>query len=292
MSPRTQALFLSLFLIAGLGRWYSVRPGEFTIFSPGPTVNLLGTYDGQQILNVKGHKVYRDDGQLRLVTIRTSRPEDRVGLFRAVQGWVNPDVDVYPYDGIYRPDDTNDSTREQSVQQMTNSQDAATAAALTELGIDYETDVEVADVPAGPSQGKLRKGDVLLSIDGVRTTGSEKLVETIKAKKPGSQVEVVVRRGDRELSHTITTAPVGESGDEAKQSRIGVSIQQGFDFPLDVKVTLDEAIGGPSAGMMFALSIIDILTPGSMMDGKKGNGRMLAQQYLLKTRFITGSLTT
>jgi PDZ domain-containing protein len=232
-------------------------------------VNLLGKFEGKQILDVTGHAVHRDDGELRLVTIRTSRPEDRVGLFRAIQGWANPEVDVYPYDGIYAPDDTNESTKEQSAQQMTSSQDAATAAALTELGIDYDTRVAIADVAeGGPSDGTLRTGDVILSAAGQSADSLVDVVETIKAKEPGSQVEVVVRRGERQLTRTLTTAPVGESGEEAKQSRIGVSIQQTFDFPFDVKVTLDEAIGGPSAGMMFALSIIDVLTPGSMTGGR------------------------
>lgn len=269
MSPRTQALLISLALIVGLGGWYSSRPGEFALFSPGPTVNLLGKYDGEQIVQVEGRKSFRDDGALRLVTIRTSRPEDRVGLFRAMQGWANPEVAVYPYRGIYRPTDTNESTREQSAQAMTSSQDAAVAAALGELGIDYDTAVGVAGIsPEGPSDGVLREGDRIVSVAGTPASDTQAVVRTVQEKTPGTTVDVVVRRGDREVTRKVTTAPLGDSGAEAEQSRIGVTIQQVFDFPFDVEVALDETIGGPSAGMMFALSIIDVLTPGSLTGGK------------------------
>lgn len=269
MSERTQALLISLALIVSLGGWYSSTPGEFALFSPGPTVNLLGQYDDKQIIDVSGHKAYRDKGELRLVTIRTSRAEDRVGLFRALQAWADPDIAVYPYSGIYQPADTNESTQAESAQAMTSSQDAATAAALDELDIDYATGVGIVSVTkAGPSDGVLRAGDRILAVDGTRMSGTDEVVKTIKAKAPGSQVQVQVRRGKQEISRTLTTEALGKSGDEARQSRIGVTIRQVFDFPFDIKVNLDETIGGPSAGMMFALSIIDVLTPGSMTGGK------------------------
>lgn len=269
MSQRTQALVISLALLIGLVGWYSSRPGEFALFSPGPTVNLLGTYDGKQIIAIDGRKTYRDDGELRLVTIRTTRPEDRVGLVRALQAWADPDVDVYPYRGIYDPEDTNDSTREQSAQQMTSSQNAAVAAALTQLGIDYRTQVGITTVdPTGPSDGVLRPGDRLVSVAGAPARSTRQVVQRIKGLAPGTEVELVITRGERRLTRTVTTAPSTTTGPGAKQSRIGVGIEPTFDFPLEVTINLDEAIGGPSAGMMFALSIVDLLTPGSLTGGR------------------------
>ena len=280
MKPRTQALVLSLVLLAGSLAWFGSRPGAFAMFMPGPTVNLLGNSGKKPLLEITGHKTYRDKGELRLVTISTTRAEDRVGLIRALEGWIDPDVDVYPYRGIYQPTDTNKSTRQESVQQMTSSQDAAVGAALTELGTPFEQYVDIAGVAKdGPSAKVLKKGDRVVGVNDVKTTNLASVVDTIRQLKPGTSVTLTVLRGGERTSHEITTAPAAPTGPDAQKSRIGVTISTRFDFPYKVKLRLDEAIGGPSAGLMFALSIIDVLTPGSLTGGKSiaGTGEITVE---------------
>ncbi len=268
MKPRTQALILCVGLLLVFGGWASSRQGAFTLFSPGPTVNILGKSGGKPIVQIVGHKSFRDKGQLRLVTISSTRAEDRVGLIRALQGWLDPDVDVYPYNGIYRPTDTNDSTKAQSAQQMASSKDEAVAAALTELGIKFKRYVEIAAVTkGGPSDGMLKAGDRILSVNGSTAEQLSDVIDGILNLKPGSPVQVEVLRSGKTIKHTVITQPAGTSGPAAKQSRIGVSIAPKFDFPFEVKVNINDAIGGPSAGTMFALSIVDVLTPGSLTGG-------------------------
>lgn len=269
MSARTQALLLSLALLVGLGSWYAARPGEFAIFSPGPTVNLLGESHGEPVVSIKGRQSYRDDGKLLLVTIQTTRAEDRVGLWRAIQGWIDPHVDVYPYSGVYQPSDTNQSTRQQSAEQMTSSKDAATAAALTELGIGFRDHVQVKGVTkGGPSDGLVEVDDRVARVNGTAVNGPDSVVEAVRKLKPGTMVTLGLVRDGKPVSVKVATVAVGKTGAEAKQSRVGITIGGKFDFPFQVKVSLDEAIGGPSAGLMFALTIVDLLTPGSMTDGK------------------------
>lgn len=269
MLPRTQAFLISLALIVGLGGWFTTRPGDFSLFSPGPTVDLLASEGGEPIIDIEGRKTYRDDGELRLVTIRTTRPEDKVGLWRAIQGWLDPDVDVYPYAGLYNEQDTNESNREALAQQMTSSQDAALAAALTELGIEFGQHVEVMGVKeGGPSDGVLKQGDRVVSVQGKPVNSTSAMVEQIQGIEPGTEVEIVVRRGGAERTFTVTTAPAGPEGEDARKSIVGVTIGEEFDFPVDLEVGISDAIGGPSAGMMFALTIVDVLTPGSLTGGK------------------------
>jgi len=266
MSRRTVAALVALVLVVGLGAVAWRKPVPYVTFRPGPTVNVLGDYDDKDIITVSGRTAYQDDGALRLVTVIPSGPEQKVSLPELVRAWVDPDVAVYPYGAIYRTQDTRQTVREQSSVEMASSQDSAVAAALGALDIPYTTAVKIAQVEeGGPADGKLEAGDVVLDVNGTEITSAEQLTGLIRPLPIGSQVKVSVRRDGREREVTMrtTSSPV-----DKKASAVRVSIAPGFEFPFDVDLNLDENIGGPSAGLMFALGIYDTLTPGSMTDGK------------------------
>jgi Lon-like protease len=266
MSRRTVAGLLALGLLVALGIVAARTPVDYVTFRPGPTMNVLGKYAGKTIVTVSGHEAYRDDGALRMVTVYPSGPDDNISLLNLVYGWVDPDIAVLPKDAVYEPDETDDSAHEESAVEMSSSQDNATAAALSALGVAYRTEVEVADVAKdGAAVGKLKKGDVLLAVNGASTPDPEKLVDLIQAVPPGTATELTVRRDGAEQTVTVTTKP---AADDPKVSRIGVGIKEDFVFPFKVRVQLPGSIGGPSAGMMFALAIYDVLTPGSLTGGK------------------------
>src|SRR5689334_19575633 len=106
MNRRTWAGLLAFALVVGLAVVAAFKPVPYVTFSPGPTVNVLGKYDGKDIIEVSGHKVYRDEGALRLLTVIPSGPDQKVSLVQLVRAWVDPDLSVYPYDAIYQPQDT------------------------------------------------------------------------------------------------------------------------------------------------------------------------------------------
>lgn len=284
MSRRTVAGLLAIGLIA-VGVVLGTRePSPFVKFSPGPTVNVLGQNGDKKIVEITGHKTYEDDGALRLVTVYVTPPSDDLTLLETLIAWADRDVAVLPH-SIYDPNETNESSREESAAEMTSSQDSATAAALSALGIKFSLDrvvqVQVSSVVAkGPSDGVLKAGDVLAAIDGVRVTGSKQLIAEISAKKPGTEVKVGIARAGSPETVKVRTAPNPE---DPKKSRIGISLAPEKEtikakFPFKVDINLDENIGGPSAGMMFALSIYDVLTPGSLTGGKTiaGSGEISA----------------
>jgi Lon-like protease len=265
MSRRTLAGLLALGLLVVLGAVAVTRPVDYVTFRPGPTMNVLGTYDGKTIVNVSGHKAYRDDGALRMVTVYAGGPGENTNLVELLYGWIDPDIAVLPK-SIYDKGETDETNRQQSAVQMSSSQDNATAAALSALGIGYQTEVEVTAVAKdGASVGKLEKGDVLLAVDGKTTADPNQLVEVIRAIKPGTPTMLTVHRDGRDQQISLTTKA---ASDDPKASRIGVSIQPDFVFPFKVRIRLPDTVGGPSAGMMFALSIYDVLTPGSLTGGK------------------------
>ncbi len=268
MSRRTWASLMALALVIGLSVVAARKPVPYVTFSPGPTVNVLGTYEKKDIITVEGHRSYRDEGALRLVTIVPSGPDRKVSLPRMVLAWLDPDRAVYPYDSLYGKADTRQTVQQQSAAQMASSQDNAVAAALDALEIPFVTRVGVASVEkGGPADGKLQAGDLILSVNGKNVSGVSQVTNSIRPLPVGSDVVLRIRRtggGERLVKLTTTSAP-----DDPEASAVRVSIQaKGYSFPFEVKIRLDQNIGGPSAGLMFAMGIYDVLTPGSLTDGK------------------------
>lgn len=266
MNRRTAAGLLALALIVGLSVAAARMPSHYVTFKPGPTMNVLGKYDGKQIIKIAGRQVYDDAGALRMTTVYPSGPDRNVNVVGIIAGWLDPETSVLPRAVVYQEGETRESVRQESAAEMTSSQDMATAAAMNALDKPYTTRMKVTSVSDdGPAKGILQDGDVFVSVGGVKTPDPETLLGQIRPKAPGTKVPMVIERKGARLDVAITTQA---APDNAKESRIGVGIQQTFDFPVKVKIQLPATVGGPSAGSMFALGIYDLLTPGSMTDGK------------------------
>jgi PDZ domain-containing protein len=149
---------------------------------------------------------------------------------------------------------------------MTSSQDSAVAAALTALKVKFSTVVKVAAVDkGGPADGKLKAGDLVLAVDGTRVDTLEELTGKIRPLPIGSKVTLRISRGDKVRRVRLTTVT---SPQDNRSSAVKVQIAPSFRFPFDVALKIDQNIGGPSGGLMFALGIYDVLTPGSLTAGR------------------------
>lgn len=156
--------------------------------------------------------------------------------------------------------------RRQSLQEMSTSQQIAIAVALRRLGHPVPSrGAEVVSVQEGsPADGKLEPGDVIVGANGERVTSPETLRQMLRDHRPGEAVAVTLRRdgASRELE-------VGTREAEDGRAVMGVFIQPELEFPVDVRIDAGE-VGGPSAGLAFALDVVDEL--GSDVDG----GRRIA----------------
>ncbi|MCW2785825.1 MAG: hypothetical protein JWP74_2342 [Marmoricola sp.] len=265
MTRRTAASLLALVLGLGLLIAAAFIPVPYVVINPGPTYNVLGSDQGKPFLHITGHKTYPDTGQLRMVTVYVTSPEVKVHLRGALSAWVNKDATLIPRDVEYPKATTNKANDQQSAQQMSTSQDDATAAALGVLGIKYQNVVEVAAVQkGGASDGRLRTGDFLLSVAGHQVNGPDDLIKLIRDVAPGTSLRLGIERANVKKSVVVVTRP---APDDPKASRVNIAIGTNFRFPFPVDIRLPGNIGGPSAGMMFALSIYDVLTPGSLTGG-------------------------
>ena len=262
MSQRTKAGLLAVCLLAALWGVAVFTALPYVTYSPGPTVDLLSTTDGKEKIQVTGHKAYYDDGQLRLTTVYVDDPQESVNLLELMRTYVDPDSAVYPRSAVYAPDETDETNQRESTVQMVSSQDSAVATALTELGYDITTAVEVLNVGGGlPADGKLEVRDVLVKIGDTVITDAQDVVDAVDAAPVGEPLDFVVRRDGARKRVAVTPREI--DGDK----RVGITPGPGYTFPFDVTVDIGDGIGGPSAGLMMSLAVYDTLTPGSLTSG-------------------------
>ncbi len=243
-------------------------PLPYSVYTPGPTFDILAKDANEsEIIQVAGHKVYRDDGQIRFTTVQSSPRGKKKSLIEALGSWLDPDEAVIPYDIAHPPNQTAEDEERDGAVSMVTSQDVAVATALRELDYEVPSVVQVAFVAEdGAAFGKLRVRDKLLEVDGEPVRGSQEVVDAVERHGPGDPVSLLVERDRKRM--TIEIEPVEMTIEGVKAPRIGISLGIGYDFPFDVSIQVDPAIGGPSAGLMFSLAIYDTLTPGSLTDGE------------------------
>src|SRR6201996_1383045 len=249
-------------------------PVPYVILTPGPTLNTLGSdSSGHPLISITGHPTYQTSGHLNMVTISyEGGPGTDLNIFQALRAWLDPSEAVVPESEIFPAGQSAQQTQAQDVEQMASSQELATAAALTELHISYQNEVEVVSTVAGyPASKSLKAGDIIEAVDGKSVTEDTSLSSVITSKPVGTTFQVEVLRAGKTL--TFPVASKSSNGTPV----IGVQVQQTYKFPFNVNISVGN-IGGPSAGMMFALGIIDKITTMNLTKGKfiAGTGEITA----------------
>lgn len=258
---------LSLLLAAG-----ATVPLPYAITGPGPTVDTLGEVDDSPLIDIQGADVYPTTGQLRLTTVSTSGgPGFPVTLGDVLRAWASGARSVVPVEAVFAPQDTRDEIDDLNQAEMVSSQENATVAALEELGYDVPTTLTVADAVEGTgADGVVRAEDVITSLDGEPMRSFSVLSAAMDQVSPGQTIRLGVTRGGEPYELDVVTTDDGDG-----RALIGVLIDPTFDLPVDVTIQIED-IGGPSAGTMFALGIIDRLTPEDEAAGQviAGTGTM------------------
>lgn len=250
-----------------------LAPSPYAIERPGPVYDVLGTTDiaGKTVplIEVTGEKTYATSGKLDMLTVYVDgTPQTQLSWIEVAGSWFDTSRAAVPLDEIYPTGQTDKQANEESTQEMSSSQQSAQAAALTELGIDYQmtTTVTVAQVVKGtPADGTLKAGDVLETVNGQKVTSLAMLQQAIIANGIGQPVAFEITRDGTERPVQITPA----INSDTKKPSIGIYTggSSTFTFPFRVTIQLQD-VGGPSAGMMLALGIYDKLTPGDLVNGK------------------------
>jgi Lon-like protease len=242
----------------------AVLPVPYVILSPGPTLNTLGTAPGgKPLIMITGHRTYPTAGNLNMVTVNfQGGPGNEINIFTALRAWLSSHDAVVPQQELFGAGQSQQQVQRQDVVQMTSSETNATAAALTQVGIKYTTQVQVVFTQRGmPAFGVLKSGDIIAKVNGVPIDTVTGLSRQIRAQGAGQPLRLtVIRQRKTELFRVRAVRSQGHPV-------IGVVVMVKFNFPFTVNISVGN-IGGPSAGLMFALSIVDKLTPMNLTGGK------------------------
>lgn len=265
---------LVLFALLCAGVFIRVPYSEM---SPGPTVNTLGDSQGEPVLNISGRKTYPTSGHLNMTTVRVTGADYDMNLLEAVYGWLADDNIVVPHDNLYPDGKTEEESTQENAEEFSQSQQSAKVAALKQLGIPVSARVIVSSVVKGsPSEGKLHAGDVIKAVDGVTVNAPEDVAKLVTKHKPGEPVEFTIvpvaeaaeaaKAGREATGTTKVTITAGKAEDDG-HAIVGIRAGNEHTFPFTIDIKLAD-VGGPSAGLMFALGIVDKLTPEDLTGGK------------------------
>jgi PDZ domain-containing protein len=250
-----------------------LSPAPYVIEQPGPVFNTLGSdqqvwpsvkssSDKKPLISIPGETTYATSGSLDLLTVGVvGNPKQLPSWIDVIGAWFAPSKAVIPVDVAFPASVSVDQQNQENTQLMVDSQKDAVAAALNELGYDFPQSVDVKQIVKGsPADGKLKVGDAIRSIDGTAVHGVESLRAAVA--KNGTKTPATVGINRDGAASTVKITPVSSQG----VAILGIGAGMQYTFPIDVKIQLDN-VGGPSAGQMFALGIIDKLTPGELNGG-------------------------
>jgi PDZ domain-containing protein len=282
--PVRQRLIAGVGVLALIGLVFALNFYTLPVvaLSPGPMEDVLAR------LKVEGSPVYNSEGKLYLTSVGI---DDHVRFYEALLDLANRDVELYPRAQLYPEHEDSAQIDRENAALMDRSKETATVVALRQVGYDIEpSGVEITQiVPGAPADGRLKASDRILEADGRPVHSTEQVRRAISGHRVGERVSFKIERLGR-----TSTVPVPVEQVEG-EPRVGIVLRDLFPrLPVKVSITTQNNIGGPSAGLMFTLSIIDKLTPGDLTAGRRiaGTGEIALDGGVLPVGGVAEKLVT
>ncbi|MDR0417087.1 MAG: PDZ domain-containing protein [Propionibacteriaceae bacterium] len=267
MTQNTKTALVALVIFVAMVSTLAVAPVGFVAWDPGQTVDLLAEGPDGPAVEVAGAPTYAAGGHLMLATVTQTAADTALRFPEAVFRHLLPDHDVRPWSRVYDPGATNALVVEQDRAAMATSQEAAAVAALRAAGLPVAEFARVTDVPAtAPAAGRLRAGDVVLTVNGVSVATPAEAIAEVRRNAVGGLAQITLRRPGAQavVQEDVRLGPLAN---EPEVPTLGVTWGQGYEHAADVAFRIDPAIGGNSAGLALGLAVYDRLTPGSLTGG-------------------------
>jgi PDZ domain-containing protein len=243
-----------------------VVPVPFVSWTPGGTRDTLGNVGNEPMIRVQGVDTYPTTGRLDMTIVAITPADARLSLPQALLAYWLPHRDALPRDAVYAPGKTAEQVENEDADMMETAQDDAVVAALRADGR------PVTEMPAifsvtlgGPAHKLLLPGDLVVSVDGIPTPDDEAVRERILSHRVGQRVRFVVIRDKVETEVAVTTV---ESNIQPDVPVVGITLATGYSYEPEISFDLGQQIGGPSAGLVFALAIYDKITDGPLLAGR------------------------
>lgn len=263
LSRRVRALIVAAVLFVVLFALALTLPVPYVILTPGPTYNTLGTDSaGHPIIRITGIKTHHTVGHLNMTTVGVNA--NPVNAFAAIKGWLQSDQVVVPRSAVFPPGQTVRQTNQQNTAEFLDSQDNAITAAVCQLGYPKRFGV-VGVLSDGAAHAVLRPSDVIQRLDGKRANTPQLLTGMLAKLSPGTKVTLrIVRAG----TPKTVSVKLGPPEPHKTGGSLGITVGQICAAPFTVNLGLANQIGGPSAGLMFALGIIDKVGKENLTGGR------------------------
>lgn len=248
-----------LVVVVGLLGGYVRVP--YVALGPGPSYDTLGSDGTAPVIRVDGQQTFPTAGHLNMTTVSVT---DRISMFGALGLWASGRYALAPRELYFPPNKSEQQIEQENTEQFNDSQTSAETAALNYLH--YPTKVIVGQLVKGsPADGTLAPGDRLLGINGKPVTDADSVRAALVGARPGDRVDVRFQHAkDPERVANVQLAPTPHEPD---QGFLGVGAVERPDVNFNIAISLAD-VGGPSAGLMFSLAILDKLTPGELNGGQ------------------------
>lgn len=243
----------------------ALLPLPYVIFEPGDPENVLGSMiTVPEEFQSKNESQFKQGGKLFLTTVYVTTPKSKVFGFEILKAWIDGDETVLPRVSVYPENQPASEIKKQESQEMTGSQESAVFNALTFLGYEVPSRAKIVDVlKQSDAHGRVKEGDLIVAIDGKEVDRVEQIVDAVRAKNPGDSVSLIIEREGKPIAIPQVTLMENSLG-----AAIGIFLTTTFDFPIDVKIRIKDT-GGPSAGLIFTLGVIEKMTREDLVRGRK-----------------------
>jgi PDZ domain-containing protein len=266
VTRQTWTAFASALLFVGLAVMLVLVPVPFVSWSPGDTRDTLGSVDNEPIIKVSGIETYSTTGRLDMTVVSTTPADARLSLPQALLSYWLPHRDALPRDAVYDPGKSVQQVQDEDAERMETAQDDAVVAALRAKGQPVVERPAVYSVTiGGPAHERLRPGDLVTAVDGEPTRVEKDVRDRIQRHQVGETVIFTVIRAKQEQRVKVITA---ESTTQSDVPVVGITLGTGYDYAPEISFDLGQQIGGPSAGLVFALAIYDKITDGDLLGGR------------------------
>ncbi|KAB1504143.1 PDZ domain-containing protein [Corynebacterium sp. 320] len=227
----------------------------------GPTFNTLGEVDGKEVVEIKGAEVDKTSGNLNMTTVAV---RTHMTLAQALTRWATTDDTMVPLENIFPTGVSQEEVEERNAVAFTSSASNATISAMNYLNKPIES-VVVDVTPDSPADKALKVNDIVTAVDDEKVATPSDLAEIIQHKNPGDTVTLTVTRQAKDERIPVTLGERKVDGDAVTFLGVTTLAQPAGDITVNYNLS---DVGGPSAGLMFSLAVVDKLSPGELTGGK------------------------
>lgn len=208
---------------------------------------------------------YDEEGSFMLTTVRMGK----ANIFTYLWAKIDEFHMIYPIEDIRREGESDDEYTNRQLYLMEDSKESAITVAYSEankpIHYIYHGIYVMSIIPGMPAEEVLKIGDRIYKVDGIEFQTSDEFIEYVSDKNKGEEIELTFKRNEKEMTTQLLISPFP---DNPEKVGVGIALTTDREVETTPSIKIDtEKIGGPSAGLMFALEIYNQLVERDITNG-------------------------